>query len=117
MKLTRQRRMRLWGEFQTVRTAGQSAAGRYLVIGTLEGSSSQDRNFGLITSKKVGNAVTRNLIRRRLREIIRKWGDYLPPQQMVVTIARWRASEATLDELEQDWIKVAKRLEIWREEL
>ena len=36
---------------------------------------------------------------------------------MVVTIARWRASKATLDELEQDWIKVAKRLKIWREEL
>lgn len=115
MKLTRQRRMRLWGEFRSVRSTGQSAAGRYLVIGTLEDSSSLDRNFGLITSKKVGNAVTRNLIRRRLREIIRKWGDHLPPQQMVVTIARWRASEATLNELEQDWIKVAKRLKIWRE--
>ena len=117
MKLTRQRRMRLWGEFQTVRDTGQSAAGRYLVIGTLKDSSSGDRNFGLITSKKVGNAVTRNFVRRRLREIIRKWGDHLPPQQMVVTIARWRASKATLNELEQDWIKVAKRLKIWREEI
>jgi len=115
MKLTRQRRMRLWGEFQTVRQKGQSAAGRYLVIGTLEDPSAQDRNLGLITSKKVGNAVTRNLIRRRLREIIRKWGDHLPPQQMVVTIARWRAAEATLIELERDWIKIAKRLNIWRE--
>ena len=77
MKLTRQRRMRLWGEFQTVRNTGQSAAGRYLVIGTLEDSSSRDRNFGLITSKKVGNAVTRNFVRRRLRDIIRKFrGKY-----------------------------------------
>ncbi|MDA7881023.1 ribonuclease P protein component [Akkermansiaceae bacterium] len=115
MQLTRQRRMRLWGEFQTVRQKGQSAAGRYLVIGTLDDSSAKDRRFGLISSKKVGKAVTRNLIRRRLREIIRKWGDHLPPQQMVVTIARWRAAEASFEALEQDWIKVAKRLNLWSE--
>ena len=116
MKLTRQRRMRQWGEFQTVRSKGQSAAGRFLVVGTLDDPSANDRRFGLITSKKVGNAVTRNLVRRRLREIIRKWGDHLPPRQMTVTIARWRAGEATLDELEQDWLKITKRLNIWHEE-
>ncbi|MCL4169067.1 UNVERIFIED_CONTAM: hypothetical protein GTU68_020419, partial [Idotea baltica] len=60
--------MRLWGEFQTVRTKGQSAAGRYLVVGTLDDPSAAGQRFGLITSKKVGKAVHRNLIRRRLRE-------------------------------------------------
>jgi len=116
MDLTRQRRMRLWGEFQTVRQKGQSTGGKYLVIGTLADPTSTDRRFGLITSKKAGKAVTRNLLRRRFREIIRKWGDHLPPQQMVVTIARWKASQATFQQLEEDWLKTVKRLKIWNDD-
>ena len=105
--------MRQWGEYQVVRQKGQSNGGMYLVIGTLADSTAKDRRFGLITSKKAGKAVTRNLLRRRFREIIRKWGDHLPPQQMVVTIARWKASQATFQQLEEDWIKTVKRLKIW----
>ena len=107
--------MRLWGEFQVVRKNGQSTAGKYLVLGVLADPSLADRRFGLITSKKAGNAVTRNLLRRRFREIIRKWGDHLPPKVMVVTIARWNASKATPQELEDDWIKTARRLKIWHD--
>ena len=114
MDLTRQRRMRQWGEFQVVRQKGQSAAGRFLVLGSLEDPALNDRRFGLITSKKAGKAVTRNLLRRRFREIIRKHGDHLPHRHMLVTIARWRASQATFQELEADWIKTAKRLKIWQ---
>jgi ribonuclease P protein component len=70
-----------------------------------------DRRFGFITSKKASKkAVTRNLLRRRFREIIRKHGDTLLPHQMVVTIARWRAAEATFAELEADWLKTARKL-------
>lgn len=116
MDLTRQRRMRQWGEFQVVRQKGRSAGGQFLVIGSLADPSATDRRFGLITSKKSGKAVTRNLLRRRFREIIRKWGDHLPPRQMVVTIARWKASQATFQELEADWIKTMKRLKIWNDD-
>jgi ribonuclease P protein component len=115
MKLTRKRRMRQWGEFQAVRNKGRSAGGRFLVLGAWEDSSSDDQRFGFITSKKASKkAVVRNLLRRQFREIVRKHGDSLRPQQMVVTIARWRASQATFAELEADWIKTAKKLKIWR---
>ena len=107
--------MRQWGEFQTVRNKGQSQAGKFLVVGTLCDETLSDRRFGLITSKKAGPAVTRNLLRRRFREIIRKHGDHLPPQVMLVTIARWRASQASFQELEADWIKTVKRLKIWQD--
>jgi len=115
MNLTRQRRMRQWGEFRTVRQKGHSAAGKFIVLGKLEDPALIDRRFGLITSKKAGKAVTRNLLRRRFREVIRKWGDHIPSQHMIVTIARWRASQATYQELEADWIKTAKRLGIWND--
>ena len=34
---------------------------------------------------------------------------------LYVTIARWRASQATFQQLEADWIKTAQRLKIWHE--
>ena len=80
--------MRQWGEFQIVRNGGKSAAGKYLVLGKLEGEIALDRRFGLITSKKAGKAVTRNLLRRRFREIIRKHGDNLHQNVMLVAIQR-----------------------------
>lgn len=116
MDLTRKRRMRQWGEFQNVRQKGQSAAGRYLVLGVLADDEMTDRRFGFITSKKTGKAVTRNLLRRRLREIVRRWGDHLPRNLMLVSIARWRASEATYQELERDWLKIVKRLKLWEDQ-
>lgn len=117
MKLSRQRRMRDWSEFHSVRTGGQSKAGRFLVIGTCEDPSLGDRKFGFITSKKASKkAVTRNLLRRRFREIVRKWGDHLPEKHRIVTIARYKAAEASFQELEADWISTAKRLKIWRED-
>ncbi|MEN8693772.1 MAG: ribonuclease P protein component [Akkermansiaceae bacterium] len=116
MKLSRQRRMRDWSEFHAVRTNGQSQAGRFLVIGASEDRTLGDRKFGFITSKKASRkAVARNLLRRRFREIIRKWGDHLPENHRFVTIARFRATEASFQELEADWIKTAKRLKLWRE--
>lgn len=113
MDLTRQRRMRQWGEFQAVRQKGRSNAGHYLVLGALHDPSLNEGRFGLITSKKVGNAVTRNLLRRRFREIIRKHGDHLPEKHLLVTIARWRASQASFQELENDWIRSVKKLQLW----
>jgi ribonuclease P protein component len=117
MELSRKRRMLDWSEFQTVRTRGQSAAGRFLVIGSHLDPTLDERRFGFITSKKASKkAVTRNLLRRRFREIVRQWGDHLPEQHRLVTIARFRAANATYQELEADWIKTAKRLNLWSEE-
>ena len=117
MKLSRQRRMHDWGEFHSVRTGGRSKAGRFLVLGACPDTTLGDRKFGFITSKKTSKkAVTRNLLRRRFREIVRKWGDHLLSDHRIVTIARYNASHATFQELEADWIKTAKRLNLWRED-
>ncbi|MGE9266835.1 MAG: ribonuclease P protein component [Verrucomicrobiales bacterium] len=113
MKLTKARRMKTWGEFQAARQARNSRGGRFVVVSAVVAA---ERKFGFITSRKVGKAVVRNRVRRRLREIARKWGDALVPGMHVVTIARYTAGDAPLAELERDWVKQAKRLGIWRGE-
>ncbi len=118
MELSRQRRLRQWAEFHLVRTVGQSAAGKYLVIGSYTNDDlAGERKFGFVTSKKAAKkAVTRNILRRRLRQIVRQHGDSLIENQMIVSIARWKAKDATYSELENDWLKIVKRLKIWKEE-
>lgn len=106
--------MRDWSEFHSVRTYGQSKAGRFLVVGACEDPHLEiDRKFGFITSKKASKkAVTRNLLRRRFREIIRKHGDSLSINHRYVIIARYSAAEATFQQLEGDFLKTTRKLNI-----
>lgn len=131
-------RLRSSGEFALVRKKGTTFPGKFLVLSVLtpdalsqtedQGESNigtMDCNgetnlpsaphpqtpsptrYGFITTKKVGNAVTRNRLRRQLREIARL--NPLLPGHWVVTILRWRAAQASFEELRQDWLRAAKR--------
>ena len=108
-----------------------SKAGKYIVLSTYldeRGSSPENGTekeqirqearplehlkVGYITSKKAGKAHQRNAIRRKLRIITQKYGDRVKGNRYIVVIARWRAAEATSAELEKDWLRLAKRLDI-----
>lgn len=114
MRLPRTRRLLQGSEFRSVRSSGQSAAGRFLVLGFLEGHVAEDYRFGFITTKRLGNAVVRNQVRRRLRAIVRSSGQELRAGQggRVVTVARYNASRATYRELAEDWAGLASKLGI-----
>ena len=70
--------MKRASEFAMVRAQGSSAAGRFLVLSTLpysgEGAGAKESRFGIITTKRLGHAVVRNLLRRRVRELLRAHG-------------------------------------------
>jgi ribonuclease P protein component len=62
-----------------------------------------------VTSKRVGGAVVRNLVRRRLREIVRRHQHELRSGIWVVVIARPAAAQASYSTLEDEWLRLAKR--------
>jgi len=98
------------GEFQRVRAEGRAYPGRYLVLSLLPAPDLPvPFRFGIILTRKIGNAVTRNRIRRRMKGIFSEWGERISPGHLVVVIARYRAPEASFDQLRHDWIVLARK--------
>ena len=93
-------------DYRRVMAADCSWADKNLVI-KLETNESGESRIGIIASKKVGGAVVRNLVRRRLKEIMRR----LPLAQGydLVVIARMAARAASYSELAQSAQKLTRR--------
>ena len=115
--LTFPKRQRLTrsSEFGLVKAQGKVQRGRVLILGVLELSAdTQPLRVGLVTSKRVGSAVVRNRVRRRLREIVRHHQHASRRGIWVVVIARRAAAAASYRDLEDEWLRLAKRASILR---
>ncbi len=66
--------------------------------------------MGLSVSKKVGTAVRRNKVRRRLKEVFRSSAEKLPGDLDFVVSARPAAAEATFEELNEEFLRSLRRL-------
>lgn len=58
-------------EFRSAIKSGSKGSAQHLVIYSKRVEASAPARFGFLVSKLTGNAVTRNLVKRRLREISR----------------------------------------------
>lgn len=113
MRLPKSRRMKRSSEFRRVREDGESFRGRYLILGVLRDEQQETTKVGFITTKRLGNAVTRVLIRRRLRALITELGDQIKPGLNVVTIARPLASKASYEQLRKEWKWLGHRAKLF----
>jgi ribonuclease P protein component len=103
------RRLRRAVEFERVRQEGRAYGGKMLVLGVLLGAGSDDFRAGFITARRLGSAVVRNRVRRRLREIVRRHQAEIRAGAWIVTIGRAAAARATYRQLEDEWLRLAKR--------
>ena len=112
-RFPRSRRLTLAAEFHRVRTEGSSIRGETLTLAFLKTSEARAQpRAGFVTSKRVGGAVARNKVRRRLREIFRKNQHKLAPGVWIVTIASNRSVRAPFYALEDEWLRLARRASI-----
>lgn len=59
--------------------------------------------LGIVVTRKIGNAVQRNRIKRVCRECFRMWPDLVPEGIDLVVIARGGASELGLQAVRGEW--------------
>lgn len=104
MKFPRSRRITRRADFERVRSKGKSVAGRFLVLGYLHDETMiEPLRLGLITTRRMGNAVVRNRVRRRLRGIVQRTGELVIRGHWIVVIARNAAAKASSEQLEKEW--------------
>jgi len=88
-------RIRKRREFLATQSSGRKVHGRLFLVLVGPGPELHGR-LGITVSKRVGNAVTRNRIKRWVREFVRQQpaSAWLPPGRDVVVIAKARAASA-----------------------
>ncbi len=83
-------------------------ANSYLVLYARKNHTATNR-VGVTVSKKLGCAVVRNRVRRRLREVYRLNEDRFTPGWDVVVVARSRCVHADFSKLTQAYLSLAEK--------
>ena len=94
-------------------TSGQANA--YLVLYARRNRTATNR-VGVTVGKKLGHAVVRNRVRRRLREVYRLHEDQFLPGWDIVVVARSRCISADFGKLTQAYLSLAEKAGILRQE-
>ncbi len=92
-------------------TRGQ--ANSYLVLYARRNRTGGNR-VGITAGKKLGHAVQRNRVRRRLREIYRLHEDAFQPGWDIVVVARSRAVDCGFDRLTEAYLSLAEKAGVLR---
>ncbi len=100
-------------EFNKVYNNGKSYATRNLVLYLLSAPRNDNNRYGLSVSKRIGNAVVRNKLKRRLREIIREFEKkYNFKSYDIIIIARNPVVDLNYRQIKRDIKKLYKRADL-----
>ncbi len=101
-------------EFKRLYNKGKTAVTPYLVVYSMKTGRGVNR-VGYTVSTKLGKAVVRNRVRRRLREIYRLNSDRLITGADIVIVARSRCVDAEYGKIEKAFIHACAELGLLRE--
>ncbi len=96
-------------EFRRIYRKGRSAVSPCLVVYCQKNRRGQSR-LGVTVSTKLGHAVVRNRVRRRLREIYRLNREKIPAGYDIIIVARVRAAETPYCKLERHYLRCLDEL-------
>lgn len=102
-------------EFRRIYAKGRSGVSPYLVVYCRPNRRSNNR-LGVTVSAKLGHAVVRNRVRRRLREIFRLAQPEMKQGYDIIIVARSRAVKATYRELTSAYLRVCEKLGLLEKE-
>ena len=106
------RRLTHRSEYERVKRNGVTQRGKVLMLNAMPMQNSGPWRAGFITSARLGGAVVRNRVRRRMREIVRRHQRELRQGVWFVIIARHEAATASYGRLEDEWLRLARRASI-----
>lgn len=108
----RSHRLRKNEHFQAVFQRGTSAANKQFVLYSARQEGQAAFRAGISVSKKIGNAVIRNRVKRLIREAVARLENAIPKGVDLVTIARPGVESMSLESIEQSLLHVMKRAKV-----
>lgn len=99
--------------FRRLYAKGKSAVSPCLAVYVRKNYRPETR-LGLTVGTKVGKAVRRNRVRRRIREAYRIHEEKVAPGWDIVVVARVKAAFAPYSELERELIRLLDKLGVYR---
>lgn len=109
--LKKSQRVKKNEDFQKVFKKGKSVANRQFVVYSYRKEDQLEFRIGLSVGKKIGNAVTRNRIKRYIRQAFLEMKDELKNDRDYVIIARHQAAALDFHETKkslQHVLRIAK---------
>jgi len=110
--LHRSHRLRKNEHFQAVFQRGTSAANKQFVLYSARQEGQAAFRAGISVSKKIGNAVIRNRVKRLIREAVARLEYAIPKGVDLVIIARPGVESMSLENIEQSLLHVMKRAKV-----
>ncbi|NOZ14100.1 MAG: ribonuclease P protein component [Acidobacteria bacterium] len=101
MGISRKNSLKKRPQFLRVYERGNKKNCKTIVVYWLPGSP--DKRFGFTVSRKIGNAVVRNKVKRRLSELVRKHFDRFSDNCWYVFNAKRISAASSFFELEEDF--------------
>jgi ribonuclease P protein component len=95
-------------DFQKIFRMKKSVANRQFVIYIMDKPEQNKFRVGLSVSKKLGNAVARNRIKRYIREAIKEMKNDIIGNRDFIVIARHPVSEMNFHEVKKSLLHVMK---------
>jgi ribonuclease P protein component len=94
-------RLRKRRDYLAVQEVGVAIHTRHFILLVKQDGAGR---VGITVSKKIGNSVTRNRVKRLVRESVRQWGDtpWVPAGRDVVVVAKRSAARAGLADVARD---------------
>jgi ribonuclease P protein component len=108
--LDRAHRLTSSAGFASAVRSGRRAGTRTLVLHSGSAADSTEPRVGFVVSRSVGNAVTRNRVKRRLRALARERLTSLPGSAVLVVRALPAAADSTYDGLATDFDTALRRV-------
>jgi ribonuclease P protein component len=110
----RQRRLRSASDIARLRRQGQPFHHRLAVL-LIQPNEQADSQIGFSVGKRIGPAVTRNRVKRRLREATRLQMAHVQPGWNCLFIARPATANASYAELETAVRQLFQQANLWQE--
>ncbi|MCA9766203.1 MAG: ribonuclease P protein component [Carnobacterium sp.] len=101
-------RVKKESDFQKVFHNGKSTANRQFVLYILDKKDQPHFRVGLSVGKKIGNAVVRNNVKRKIRQSLTELKPKLKTEKDFIVIARKPAADMSVKETKKSLIHVLK---------